>query len=151
MQDYFPEGGRDWDHILSLYDAILSGKIPGVQVTQLNPQRGEMIEYLKQAIGEGYQPEHEAAVSELAVIDSLTDNDLNREFGKCWQWYSMGGGFHETFENGTSKSDADNRSEHLYSMKLQCLHAALIQDGNFDKVISKRIAESINTGFDAIK
>ncbi|WP_426786430.1 hypothetical protein [Salmonella enterica] len=65
---------------------------------ELNPPRSKMIEYLKQAIGEGYEPEHEAAVSDLSVIDTLADNDLNREFGKCWQWYNMGSGIHETFE-----------------------------------------------------
>ncbi|WP_336981810.1 MULTISPECIES: hypothetical protein [unclassified Cedecea] len=69
---------------------------------QLNPPRGEMVVYLKQAIGEGYQPEHEAEVSDLSVIDGLPDNDLNREFGKCWQWYQMGGGFHETFDKKVS-------------------------------------------------
>jgi len=104
MQEYFPNGGRDYDDVVALFEAIYAGKIPGVQVTQLNPARGEMIEYLKQAIGEGYQPEHEAAVSELSVIDALSDGDLNREFGKCWQWYNMGGGFHETFEAPKRKS-----------------------------------------------
>ncbi|EJZ9501524.1 TPA: hypothetical protein JLJ42_001144 [Escherichia coli] len=121
------------------------------EIEELNPPRGEMIEYLKQAIGEGYQPEHEDAVSDLSVIDGLNDGDLNREFGKCWQWYNMGGGFHETFENGLSKSENDYRREHLYNMKLQCLHAALIQCGNFDKTNATSIAEAINTGFDAIK
>lgn len=58
----------------------------------------EMVEYIKAAIGEGYQPEHEAAITELSVIDSLSENALNREYGKCWQWYNMGGGIHETFE-----------------------------------------------------
>ncbi len=154
MQEYFPNGGRDWDQILSLFDAIYAGKIPGVQIqtTQLlKPPRNEMLEYIKSAIGEGYQPEHEAAVSDLSVIDGLADNDLNREFGKCWQWYNMGGGFHETFENGLSKSDADYRRESLYNMKLQCLHAALIQNGISDKTHTSFIAECINAGFDAIK
>lgn len=107
MQEYFPNGGRDWDQVLSLFDAIYAGKIPGVQVqtTQLKPPRSEMLEYIKTAIGEGYQPEHEAAVSDLAVIDGLNDSDLNREFGKCWQWYNMGGGFHETFEKKVSFED----------------------------------------------
>lgn len=72
--------------------------------TELNPPRNEMLEYIKTAIGEGYQPEHEDAVSDLSVIDGLNDGDLNREFGKCWQWYNMGGGFHETFEEPKQKS-----------------------------------------------
>ncbi len=64
----------------------------------LNPPRCEMLEYVKAAIGEGYQPENEEAITNLSLIDALNDNDLNREFGKCWQWYDMGGGMHETFE-----------------------------------------------------
>lgn len=65
--------------------------------TDLNPPRFEMLEYIKTAIGEGYRPEHEDAVSDLSVIDDLNDSDLNREFGKCWQWYNMGGGLHEAY------------------------------------------------------
>lgn len=64
----------------------------------LNPPRAEMLEYVKAAIGEGYQPECEAAISDLAWFDAMDDNTLNREYGKCWQWYAMGGGMHETFE-----------------------------------------------------
>lgn len=64
----------------------------------LNPPRAEMLEYVKAAIGEGYQPENEEAITDLSLIDALNDNDLNREFGKCWQWYAMGGGMYETFE-----------------------------------------------------
>ncbi|WP_335952281.1 hypothetical protein [Klebsiella michiganensis] len=30
MQEYFPNGGRDWDQILNLFDAISAGKIPGI-------------------------------------------------------------------------------------------------------------------------
>ncbi|MDU3912034.1 hypothetical protein [Kluyvera ascorbata] len=108
MQEYFPNGGRDWDGVLSLFDAIYAGKIPGVQVqiTQLKPPRNEMLEYIKTAIGEGYQPEHEDAVSDLSVIDGLNDGDLNREFGKCWQWYSLGGGIHETLDKKVSFEQA---------------------------------------------
>ena len=48
------------------------------------------------------------------------------------------------------KSNDDYLREHLYSMKLQCLHAALIQNGQFDKTNATNIAEAINAGFDAI-
>ena len=106
MQEYFPAGGRDYDHICELFDAIADGRIPGVQIIQLNPSRSEMVEYLKTAIGEGYQPEHEAAVIDLAIVEGLNDHDLNREFGKCWQWYNMGGGIHETFDKKVSFEQA---------------------------------------------
>lgn len=49
------------------------------------------------------------------------------------------------------KSDEDYMREHLYNMKFQCLHAALIQNGQFDKTNATNIAEAINAGFDAIK
>ncbi|MDM3595566.1 hypothetical protein [Proteus mirabilis] len=32
MQEYFPNGGRDWDAICELYDAIDEGKIPNIVV-----------------------------------------------------------------------------------------------------------------------
>ncbi len=48
------------------------------------------------------------------------------------------------------KSDDDYMREHLCNMKLQCLHAALIQNGQFDKTNATNIAEAINAGFDAI-
>ncbi len=32
MQEYFPNGGRDWDAICELYDAIKQGKIPNIVV-----------------------------------------------------------------------------------------------------------------------
>ncbi|WP_145536299.1 hypothetical protein [Yersinia alsatica] len=78
------------------------------QAITLEPPRAQMVEYIKTAIGEGYQPEHEAAVTNLNVIDNLGDSAINREFGKCWQWYNMGGGWHETFTKAAEeiKSDA---------------------------------------------
>lgn len=97
IQEFFPNGGRDWDQIVALYDAICAGKIPGVQIVNENSSRIEMIGYIKTAIGEGYQPEHDAAISDLCVIDGLDNQSLNREYGKCWQWYNMGGGIHELF------------------------------------------------------
>lgn len=111
MQEYFPNGGRDWDNVSALFDAIRDGKVAGLgaiseqgQLTPLEPPRAEMVEYIKTAIGEGYQPEHEAAVTDLNVIDGLGDHSLNREFGMCWQWYNMGGGSHETFEEAKLQS-----------------------------------------------
>lgn len=109
----------------------------------LNPPRAEMIEYVKAAIGEGYQPENEAAITDLSLIDALNDNDLNREFGKCWQWYSMGGGFHETFKEPKNKGFeeaaqplikwlAENVHSH-HSVIVDSTHAELLEG---QKVIS---------------
>ncbi|MBL0907820.1 hypothetical protein G5645_07400 [Pectobacterium carotovorum] len=44
MQEYFPNGGRDYESVIALFDAIAEGKIPEVQVVQLNPPRNEMLE-----------------------------------------------------------------------------------------------------------
>ncbi|WP_019210831.1 hypothetical protein [Yersinia massiliensis] len=32
MQEYFPNGGRDWDNVSALFDAIRDGKIAGLGV-----------------------------------------------------------------------------------------------------------------------
>lgn len=32
MQEYFPNGGRDFDDVCALFDAIVAGKVPGVIV-----------------------------------------------------------------------------------------------------------------------
>lgn len=123
------------------------------KIGELNPPRAEMLEYVKAAIGEGYQPENEDAINDLSLIDALNDNDLNREFGKCWQWYDLGGGMYGTLEAAQqkNKTDADYRSEHLYNMKLQCLHAVLVQRDTITEGEAKIIARMINAGFDEIK
>lgn len=123
------------------------------KIGELNPPRAEMLEYVKAAIGEGYQPENEDAITDLSLIDALNDNDLNREFGKCWQWYDLGGGMYGTLDAAqqNNKTDADCRSENLYYMKLQCLHAVLVQRDTITEGEAKMIARMINAGFDEIK
>jgi hypothetical protein len=98
-----PSGGEVKTVRADVVDSIVCTPVYEGKTDQ-NPPRVEMLEYIKTAIGEGYQPEHEDAVSDMSVIDGLNDGDLNREFGKCWQWYNMGGGFHETFEEPKQKS-----------------------------------------------
>jgi len=79
---------------------------------QLDPPRAGMVKYIKTAIEEGYQPEHEGSVADLNVIDSLGDNSLNREFGKCWQWYNMGG-LNETLQKQVN-FEKEHRSTFAY-------------------------------------
>lgn len=102
---------------------------------RIEPTPAEMVEYIKAAIGEGYQPEHLGAVTDLAVIDTLSDTRLNREYGKCWQWYNMGGGLHETLEKKVSFEDvakpmikwlAGNVHPH-HSVIVTSTHAELLQ------------------------
>ncbi|EOH2999444.1 hypothetical protein ACL0YQ_000959 [Citrobacter freundii] len=90
-------GQFDKTNATNIAEAINDG-FDKINIPNQQTGRSEMAEYLKRAIGEGYQPEHEQAITDLSVIDGLADNDLNREFGKCWQWYNMGCGMHETFE-----------------------------------------------------
>ena len=97
------------------------------QAITLDPPRVEMVGYIKTAIGEGYQPEHEGSVADLNVIDSLGDNSLNREFGKCWQWYNMGGGFHETFDKNKTHYHA---CVNCFTDKGPCLGECNITDSN---------------------
>ncbi|MEI7143260.1 hypothetical protein WCT84_06680 [Pectobacterium brasiliense] len=106
-----------------------------LDLAPLTPTHAEMTEYIKTAIGEGYQPEHLEAVTDLAVIDALSDSNLNREYGKCWQWYNMGGGLHETVENKLSFEDvtkpvikwlAENVHPH-HSVIVDSTHAELLE------------------------
>ncbi|BEM92732.1 hypothetical protein SME53J_21710 [Serratia marcescens] len=33
MQEFFPNGGRDFDEVCALFDAIVAGKVPGIAFT----------------------------------------------------------------------------------------------------------------------
>ena len=48
------------------------------------------------------------------------------------------------------KTEQDYSREHLYSMKLNCLHDALIQQNLWDKSNAESIAETINAAFNKI-
>lgn len=85
MQEYFPNGGRDWDAICELYDAIKQGKIPHVQITQ-NESRAEMIEYIQQAIREGYNSYY--GLSENGIT-WLSDECLKIDYGLAWEYYNL--------------------------------------------------------------
>lgn len=50
MQEYFPNGGRDWDQILSLFDAISAGKIPGVQAQEMQSKLSSFEDVVKPVI-----------------------------------------------------------------------------------------------------
>ncbi|WP_077269612.1 hypothetical protein [Klebsiella quasipneumoniae] len=71
----------------------------GTQEEQTKPpSREAMIEYIKQAIGEGYQPKTcDELISNHDLIWLLHDKMLDYEYRACWRWYQNGHGFHETF------------------------------------------------------
>lgn len=69
---------------------------PGEQTKP--PSREAMIEYIKQAIGEGYQPKTcDELISNPNLILFLHDEAVDYEYRACWRWYQNGHGFHETF------------------------------------------------------
>lgn len=125
------------------------------QTITSDPPRAQMVEYIKTAIGEGYQPEHEGAVTDLNIIDSLGDNSINREFGKCWQWYNMGGGFNEKFDKTTTH---DHVCVNCLADKVPCLGECQITDSNkklasfeeASKPLIKWLAENVNPHHTAI-
>lgn len=69
MQDFFPNGGRDWDAINAMYEAIAAGKIPGVvtgeKVAELQQRLQQsaladvMTERQRQIDAEGWTPQHD--------------------------------------------------------------------------------------------
>ncbi|HBV9289383.1 TPA: hypothetical protein MD923_002443 [Klebsiella aerogenes] len=71
----------------------------GTQEEQTKPpSREAMIEYIKQAIGEGYQPKNcDELISNPDLIWLLHDEAVDYEYRACWRWYQNGHGFHETF------------------------------------------------------
>ncbi len=84
MQEYFPNGGRDWDNICRLYDAIEKGKIPNVSINSLS--REEMIEYVQQAIREGYKSYYGLPENGIAW---LSDECLKVDYGVAWEYYNL--------------------------------------------------------------
>lgn len=74
-------------------------EIDGTQEEQTKPpSREAMIEYIKQAIGEGYQPKNcDELISNPNLIWLLHDEAVDYEYRACWRWYQNGHGFHETF------------------------------------------------------
>ncbi|MDW5621926.1 hypothetical protein [Klebsiella pneumoniae] len=71
----------------------------GTQEEQTKPpSREAMIEYIKQAIGEGYQPKTcDELISNPDLLWRLHDEAVDYEYRACWRWYQNGHGFHETF------------------------------------------------------
>ncbi|MEI9532997.1 hypothetical protein [Moellerella wisconsensis] len=63
MQEYFPNGGRDYDDICNLYDAIKEGKIPHMTAAGLSD-----VEYLIKPIMKHLSEFHNPHIK--IVIDS---------------------------------------------------------------------------------
>ncbi|ALX94834.1 hypothetical protein AV650_15305 [Serratia fonticola] len=72
MQDFFPNGGREWDAIGALYDAIAAGKIPGVvtgeKVAELEQRLQQPIKLPKREIGMACEFVSDHIVVSLAAL-----------------------------------------------------------------------------------
>ncbi|WP_370613004.1 hypothetical protein [Citrobacter portucalensis] len=119
-------------------------------------QGSDSIFYGEESIGES-----DFVITKAIPGEQLAGLMLSEDVGKCITCQEWVAARMSAMEKGDvpdisrayvnkEKSDDDYMHEQLYNMKLQCLHAALIQNGQFDKTNATNIAEAINAGFDAI-
>lgn len=102
----------------------------GTQEEQTKPpSREAMIEYIKQAIGEGYQPKicHEL-ISNPNLLWQLHDEAVDYEYRACWRWYQEGHGFHETFS--VPEKIHDHACVNCFADKGPCLGECHVSDVN---------------------
>ncbi|WP_448956746.1 hypothetical protein [Klebsiella michiganensis] len=102
----------------------------GTQEEQTKPpSREAMIEYIKQAIGEGYQPKicHEL-ISNPDLLWQLHDEAVDYEYRACWRWYQDGHGFHETFS--VPEKIHDHSCVNCFADKGPCLGDCHVTDVN---------------------
>lgn len=102
----------------------------GTQEEQTKPpSREAMIEYIKQAIGEGYQPKicHEL-IRNPDLLWQLHDEAVDYEYRACWRWYQNGHGFHETFS--VPEKIHDHACVNCFADKGPCLGECHVSDVN---------------------
>lgn len=93
------------------------------------PSREAMIEYIKQAIGEGYQPKTcDELISNHDLIWLLHDEAVDYEYRACWRWYQEGHGFHETFS--VPEKIHDHACINCFTDKGPCLGECNVYDEN---------------------
>lgn len=102
----------------------------GTQEEQTKPpSREAMIEYIKQAIGEGYQPKNcDELISNPDLLWQLHDEAVDYEYRACWRWYQEGHGFHETFS--VPEKIHDHSCVNCFSDKGPCLGECHVSDVN---------------------
>lgn len=100
----------------------------GTQEEQTKPpSREAMIEYIKQAIGEGYSPFIPDIINPNQLC-LLHDEAVDYEYRACWRWYQEGHGFHETFS--VPEKIHDHSCVNCFSDKGPCLGDCHISDVN---------------------
>ncbi|SBH40857.1 hypothetical protein [Klebsiella pneumoniae] len=84
IRDHFIDGVR----YIPVYEDDGDDETDGTQEEQTKPpSREAMIEYIKQAIGEGYQPKTcDELISNHDLIWLLHDKMLDYEYRACWNW-----------------------------------------------------------------
>lgn len=94
-----------------------------------SPSREAMIEYIRQAIGEGYQPKigHEL-IGNPDLLWQLHDEAVDYEYRACWSWYQNGHGFHETFS--VPEKIHDHSCVNCFADKGPCLGECYVSDVN---------------------
>lgn len=102
----------------------------GTQEEQTKPpSREAMIEYIKQAIGEGYQTKNcDELLSNPDLLWQLHDEAVDYEYRACWRWYQEGHGFHETFS--VPEKIHDHSCVNCFSDKGPCLGECNVYDEN---------------------
>lgn len=100
----------------------------GTQEEQTKPpSREAMIEYIKQAIGEGYSPFIPDVINPN-LLWQLHDEAVDYEYRACWRWYQNGHGFHETFS--VPEKIHDHACVNCFADKGQCLGECHVSDVN---------------------
>lgn len=103
-------------------------EIEGTREEQTKPpSREAMIEYIKQAIGEGYQPKigHEL-IGNPDLLWQLHDEAVDYEYRACWRWYQNGHGFHEAFS--APEEIHDHSCVNCFADKGPCLGKCSVYD-----------------------
>lgn len=103
-------------------------EIDGTREEQTKPpSREAMIEYIKQAIGEGYQPKigHEL-IGNPDLLWQLHDEAVDYEYRACWRWYQNGHGFHEAFS--APEEIHDHSCVNCFADKGPCLGKCSVYD-----------------------
>lgn len=55
--------------------------------------RAQAIDYVTQAMGEGYEPRYLSA-------KYATDDEVQEDYGRCWEWYNLGEAKHDLVDTG---------------------------------------------------
>ncbi|PLF78528.1 hypothetical protein B6I99_09245 [Klebsiella quasipneumoniae] len=102
----------------------------GTQEEQTKPpSREAMIEYIKQAIGEGYQPKNcDELIGNPDLLWLLHGEAVDYEYRACWLWYQNGHGFHETFS--VPEKIHDHACVNCFADKGPCLGECHVSDVN---------------------